>query len=128
MFFVKQPLKHVFGLSFSTGIVPEQFKMAKVVPIFKSGDPRSGDNNRPISLLNNFSKIIEKIMCLRLTAFLESNSLISRFQFGFRKSHSTLHPHIFKTLLHKLLTTRNTPLPFSVTCTKLLTLSLIIFF
>ena len=99
MFFVKkciysiaQPLKHVFGLSFSTGIVPDQFKIAKVVPIYKSGDPRSADNYRPISLLNNFSKIIEKIMCLRLTAFLESNSLISRFQFGFRKSHSTLHP------------------------------------
>ena len=33
-------------------------------------------------------------MCLRLTAFLESNDLISRFQFGFRKSHSTLHPVI----------------------------------
>ena len=31
-------------------------------------------------------------MCLRLTAFLESNALISPFQFGFRKSHSTLHP------------------------------------
>ena len=99
MFFVKKciyslanPLKHVFGLSFSTGIVPEQFKIAKVVPIFKSGDPRSADNYRPISLLNNFSKIIEKIMCLRLTAFLESNSLISRSQYGFRKSHSTLHP------------------------------------
>ena len=84
-------MKHVFGLSFATGLVPDQFKVAKVIPIFKSGDPRSADNYRPISLLNNFSKIIEKIMCLRLTAFLESNALISPFQFGFR-SHSTLHP------------------------------------
>ena len=92
IYIIAQPLKHVFGLSFATGLVPDQFKVAKVIPIFKSGDPRSADNYRPISLLNNFSKIIEKIMCLRLTAFLESNALISPFQFGFRKSHSTLHP------------------------------------
>ena len=101
MFFIKKciysiarPLRHVFGLSFMEGIFPEQFKTATVVPIYKGGDPRCADNYRPISLLNNFSKIIEKIICLRLTPFLESNDLISRFQFGFRKSHSTLHPII----------------------------------
>ena len=101
MFFIKKciysiarPLRHVFGLSFAEGIFPEQFKLAKVVPIHKGRDSRSADNYRPISLLNNFSKIIENIMCLRLTVILESNDLISRFQFGFRKSHSTLHPVI----------------------------------
>jgi hypothetical protein len=69
-----------------------QLKIAKVVPIFKSGDPSSMDNYRPISLLSNFSKILEKIVVNRLTDFLESNKLLSQFQFGFRKSHLTLHP------------------------------------
>jgi hypothetical protein len=46
MFFVKKviepiliPLKHVFHLSLSTGTIPNQLKIAKVIPIFKSGDP-----------------------------------------------------------------------------------------
>ena len=67
MFFVKkciysiaQPLKHVFGLSFSTGIVPDQFKIAKVVPIYKSGDPRSADSLRHIIFSIIFEKLLSK--------------------------------------------------------------------
>ncbi len=36
--------------------------------------------------------MLEKIVCNRLTEFLETNKLLSNFQFGFRKKHSTLHP------------------------------------
>jgi Reverse transcriptase (RNA-dependent DNA polymerase) len=89
-----QPLNHIFNLSIMNGIVPKQLKIAKVVPIFKGGDPLCVDNYRPISLLNNFSKVLEKIICTRLTSFLESNNLISKSQFGFRKHHSTIHPII----------------------------------
>jgi hypothetical protein len=99
MFFLKnltlqliKPLAHVINLSFKSGIVPDQMKIAKVVPIFKGGDPLLMDNYRPILLLSNFSKILEKVMCNRLTKFLESNKLISKHQFGFRKKHSTVHP------------------------------------
>jgi hypothetical protein len=63
-----------------------------VVPIFKSGDKNVMDNYRPISLVSNFSKIIEKIVCNRLTTFLETNNIICNEQFGFRKNHSTVHP------------------------------------
>ena len=72
MFFVKkciysiaQPLKHVFGLSFSTGIVPDQFKIAKVVPIYKSGDPRSADNYIGLFLcLTTSQKLLKKLCAL----------------------------------------------------------------
>ena len=89
---IATPLAFIFNKSFETGIIPSQFKISKVVPIFKSGDPRLADNYCPISLISNISKILEKIMGIRLTAFLENNSLITSSQFGFRKNHSTIHP------------------------------------
>ena len=89
---LSKPLRHIFNLSFSHGVVPQQFKIAKVIPIHKSGPKDSMDNYRPISLLCSFSKILEKIMFNRLSLFLENNNLLSPQQFGFRKSHSTIHP------------------------------------
>ncbi len=91
---ILNPLKHIIDLSFSTGTVPNQLKIAKVVPIYKSGDPKSPDNYRPIALLCNFSKIIEKIMYIRLMNFLTVNNIISESQFGFRSNHSTIHPMV----------------------------------
>jgi hypothetical protein len=52
------------------------------------------DNYRPISLLNNFSKILEKVVYLRLSEYAESNNIITSSQFGFRKNQSTIHPLI----------------------------------
>ncbi len=88
------PLKHVIALSLSTGSVPTQFKIAKIVPIFKSGEKNNMDNYRPISLLSNFSKICEKVVANRLVLFLETNDLLTANQFGFRKKHSTIHPMV----------------------------------
>ena len=88
------PLHHIFARSLVEGAVPQQLKLAKVIPVFKSGKKDVMDNYRPISLLSCYSKIIEKIVCTRLTCFLDVNKLISSSQFGFRKKHSTLHPLI----------------------------------
>ena len=88
------PLHHIFARSFVEGSVPKQLKLAKVIPVFKNGKKDAMDNYRPISLLSCYSKIIEKIVCSRLTCFLDVNNLISSSQFGFRKKHSTLHPLI----------------------------------
>ena len=48
-------------------------------------------NYRPISLLCNLDKIIEKLMCNQIIQFLENNKLIYYKQFGFRKNFSTAH-------------------------------------
>ena len=48
-------------------------------------------NYRPISLLSNINKILEKLMFNRLYSFLESNKCIYDLQFGFRQKHSTNH-------------------------------------
>jgi len=86
------PLKHIINLSLESGEIPYEMKVAKVIPLFKSGDPSNVNNFRPISLLSSFGKILEKIVANKLVNFLESNELLSKFQFGFRKEHSTVHP------------------------------------
>jgi hypothetical protein len=89
---ISSPLLHIFNKSIEQGIVPNQFKTAKVVPVFKSGDTLDMNNYRPISLLCSFSKILEKIVFIRLMKYLNENSLLSVDQFGFRPKHSTSHP------------------------------------
>ena len=91
------PLQHIINLSLETSIVPSQMKIAKVIPLFKNGDPLSMDNYRPISLLSSFSKILEKIVANRLCSYLERYNLLSSSQFGFRTGHSTIHPMIHFT-------------------------------
>ena len=102
---IESPLLHIFSLSIKQGIVPDKFKIAKVVPIFKSGPDDDLNNYRPISLISNFAKILEKIVNLRLIKFLDSNKIISNQQFGFRKDHSTTHP--MTLLLNKAAATLN---------------------
>ena len=74
---IVKPLVHIFNLSIMTGIVPIKMKIAKVVPIFKKGDPQLLNNYRPISLLTSFSKILEKIVYTRTIKFLNRNIILS---------------------------------------------------
>ena len=60
------PLVHIFNLSLTTRVVPDKLKIAKIIPVFKKGDSQLPSNYRPISLLNVFSKLLEKIMYKRL--------------------------------------------------------------
>ena len=70
------PITHIVNLSFSTGIVPNHMKIAKVIPIFKASDPQSIQNYRPISLLTSFSKLLEKIMYDRVITYLNSQNIL----------------------------------------------------
>jgi hypothetical protein len=89
---ILKPITHIFGCSLTTGVVPSKLKIAKVIPIFKSGDASDINNYRPISLLSSFSKILEKIVQNRLVKYLDLFNLITPQQFGFRSGHSTTHP------------------------------------
>ena len=78
-------------MSFTQGIFPDELKLARVVPIYKSGDKKEVSNYRPISVLSFYSKIFEKIMYEYVVEFMDKNEIIFKNQFGFRKNHSTQH-------------------------------------
>ena len=88
---IVDPLTHLLNFSITSGLVPKNMKIAKVIPIFKKGDKQEVNNYRPISLLTGISKILERIIYTRLINFLQINDIFSNFQFGFRKKHSTSH-------------------------------------
>jgi len=84
-----QPLTYIYNLSLFSGTVPKAFKMAKVIPLFKKEDEKLPSNYRPISLLSIFNKILEKLISKRLYNFFEHEKIFYKYQFGFRKNHST---------------------------------------
>ena len=86
-----EPLCNIFNLSFSTGVHPDLLKISKTIPIFKKGSRLLVSNYRPISLLSNLNKILEKLMFSRMNKFLEDFKCIYTLQFGFRAKHSTNH-------------------------------------
>ena len=72
-----------------SGRVPDSLKIAKVCPIFKSGNNADFTNYRPISVLPSFSIILEKLVNSRLLNYLSQHSILSDNQYGFRNNHDT---------------------------------------
>ena len=74
---------------FEKGTFPKCLKKAVVIPIHKRGNAYEAQNYRPISLLPTVGKILEKLLCDRMTAFLEKYDLLNKNQFGFRQKRGT---------------------------------------
>ena len=75
--------------SLSSAIFPNALKLAKVIPIHKGKDPEKVENYRPISILPALSKVFEKVMNEQLQNYFETNKLLKKNHYGFRKKHST---------------------------------------
>ena len=91
-----EPLTHVIDKSFKEGVFPSELKLAKVVPIFKSGDSSKITNYRPISVLSFFLKC----------DFIDYLNILYKYQFGFRQKHSTQQAII--TLVNKITSSLDT--------------------
>ena len=81
----------IINQAFYNGVFPKELKMAKVIPVYKSGSTMELNNYRPISVSNTFSKVFERLMNDRLTKFLDKYNIPYQNQFGFRQGHSTHH-------------------------------------
>lgn len=80
---------HLVNQCFSTGIFPNILKKSVITPVYKGGDRDDLNNYRPISVLTCISKILEKLLNLRLINYLERFKILSPSQFGFRNGKST---------------------------------------
>ena len=98
------PLKFLFNQSIQQGKFPDSLKAARIIPIYKKGPKSNIDNYRPISLLNIFSKIMEKLMKHFLIEFIDSKNILSLNQFGFQSGKNTQDALIkfSKMLYHQL--------------------------
>ena len=91
---IAEHLCFIYNLSFTTGIFPDNLKIAKVAPVYKKGSKLECTNYRSITLHSNLDKIIEKLMHKRLMGFLNDRKVLYKKQFGFQKSFSTTHAAI----------------------------------
>lgn len=83
-------LLDIFNNIWHTGVYPETWRLATIIPIPKQGkDHAEPTNYRPIALTSCLCKTMERMINKRLMWYLESNNLISEFQSGFRSERST---------------------------------------
>lgn len=87
---ITSPLTSCINDCMTQGIFPDSLKVAKVTPIFKSGDKADPCNYRPISILPVISKIFEKVIYTRIAKHIQINNFLYKKQYGFRPRSNTL--------------------------------------
>ena len=83
-----KPLTKMFNVSFVTGCLPEEWKLASIVPLHKKGEKGSVENYRPISLTSLVMKVFEK--CIKKELFSSCKELLDPRQHGFLNERSCL--------------------------------------
>ncbi|PKU48777.1 rna-directed dna polymerase from mobile element jockey-like [Limosa lapponica baueri] len=85
-----KPLSIIYQQSWSTGEVPDDWRVANVTPIYKKGRKEDPGNYRPVSLTSVPGKIIERIILSELSRQVQGNQEIRTSQHGFMKGRSCL--------------------------------------
>lgn len=81
-------LCNIFRTSMQSGVVPSEWKLAFVTPIYKKRSKQLPANYRPVSLTCICSKIMEHIVVSSIMSHFESHHILNGFQHGFRRFHS----------------------------------------
>ncbi|CAM5156812.1 unnamed protein product [Eretmochelys imbricata] len=87
---IAEPLAIIFENSWRTGEVPDDWKKANVVPIFKKGKKEDPGNYRPVSLTSVPGKIMEQVLKESILKYLHEKKVIRNSQHGFTKGRSCL--------------------------------------
>ena len=88
-------LAKLFNIVLDTGIIPSNWTIGVIKPLYKNkGDINDVNNYRGITLLSCIGKLFTSILNSRLYTFLTNEKILGNEQAGFRPKHSTLD-HIF---------------------------------
>ncbi len=87
---IAKPLTYLFNLSIEVGVVPQDWRDANVIPLFKKGSKSQAQNYRPVSLTSIVGKLLECLIKSKLMSHLEKYELIASSQHGFLKGKSCL--------------------------------------
>ncbi|KFQ05584.1 hypothetical protein N329_06359, partial [Haliaeetus albicilla] len=68
-----EPLSIIYQQSWSTGEVPDDWRLANVTPIYKKGQRDDLGNDRPVSLTSVPGKIMEQFILSVLTWHMQDN-------------------------------------------------------
>jgi hypothetical protein len=91
------PLSEIMTSSFAAGVLPKEWLLATVTPLYKSGDKLDPVNYRPVSLTSISCKVMEEIIVKQLLAHMEDNNLIPEQQHGFIPGRSVVTGLLFST-------------------------------
>lgn len=87
---IYQQLTDIFNLSIKLNVFPTDWKKAKVLPVFKSGERDDPGNYRPISVLPTIVRLFERLIYNQFYSYLVNQKLLNPRQSGFRTLHSTV--------------------------------------
>ena len=88
----------IANLSWNHHNVLDEWKIAQITMIEKkSEDKHNPSNYRPISLTNTTIKLIEKLIKVRLSSFLDRNNILTKYQSGFRAKRQTTDNMVYFT-------------------------------
>ena len=97
---IKRPLCSLFNRSLSCGIFPADWKLANLSPIFKANDKQDPSNYRPISLLSNIGKMLERLVFIKLYEYCKSNGLLTWRNAAYKAGDSTVNQLVY--LVHRI--------------------------
>ena len=89
MFYMPNVFLHIYNRVSLTGVFPDTWKVATVVPLPKCNNQNDLFELRPVSLLPIIGKLMEKLRHVQLSQCFENSKYLSRHQHGFRKGFST---------------------------------------
>ena len=90
-------LSSMFQESLNSGLLPKDWKQARIAPAFKKGSTCMPENYRPISLTCVCCKLLEHIVCSHIHKHLDSDNILTTLQHGFRSRHSC-EPQLVTTI------------------------------
>ena len=106
-------LAYIYNQCIEQSVWPDALKISEIVPIYKAGSKMDVANYRPISLISNLAKILERLIYNRLYDFICKHRILSRKQFGFVKNRGT--KEVLSMMTNKLYENLDKSKPIAIT-------------